>query len=151
VAVILASICVSVMFTLPGTIVLLFLGMVFFHLWLVPNPLIVPIMLISPLSLAGLGAMIGVLSPNQQVSGVIANLTMVIVMYLSPVYAPMSKLPGLLQVTSHLLPPTYAADALRQTLSNQVGAGLIVDLAVLAVFSVGSLYLVTTKLDWRSR
>ena len=102
-------------------------------------------------ALSGLGALIGVLAPNQQVAGVITNLALVVVMFLSPVLAPASALPGVLQLTARLLPPTYAADALRQTLAGQVNAGVGLDLAVLLAFTVGSLYLVSAKLDWRLR
>jgi ABC-2 type transport system permease protein len=132
-------------------ILLLVLGMSMFHLWLMPHPLLIPLMLLSPLALSGIGATIGVLAPNQQVAGVTANLTMVVVMFLSPVFARPSRLPGLLQLTSRLLPPTYTADGLRQTLAGQVTASVGLDLLVLTLFSVAGIYLVTTRLDWRSR
>lgn len=150
-ALILAAISVSVMFTIPGMVLFLVLGMLLFHLLIVPSPLIVVVMILSPLALSGLGATIGILAPNQQVSGVIANIFMVLVMFLSPVFVPLSRLPGLLQVTARLLPPTYAGDALRQTLSGNLGAGFVLDVLVLAGFSLVSFYLVTSRLDWRSR
>jgi ABC-2 type transport system permease protein len=151
VTLILAAISVSVMFTIPGMVVLLVVGMAVFHLWIVPSPLIVLIMVLSPLALSGLGAAVGILSPNQQVAGVIANVFMVLVMFLSPVFVPLARLPGLLQVTARLLPPTYAADGLRQTLSGRLDAAFLLDIGVLAGFSLLSLYLVTSRLDWRSR
>lgn len=151
VALIFAAISVSVMFTIPGMVVLLMVGMALFHLWIVPSPLIVVVMVLSPLALSGLGATVGITAPNQQVAGVIANVFMVMVMFLSPVFVPLSRLPGVLQVTSRLLPPTYAADALRQTLSGNLNRAVFLDLAVLAAFSIVSLYVVTARLDWRSR
>jgi len=150
-ALILAGISVSVLFTLPGAVVLLILGMVTFHLALAPSPLIVVVLLLSPTALAGLGTTIGVLAPNQQVSGVIANLLVVTVMFLSPIFVPASRLPGVLQVTARLLPPTYAADALRQTLAGRVTPGVGADLLILVLFAAGTMFLVTTRLDWRSR
>ncbi|HZU13307.1 MAG TPA: ABC transporter permease [Chloroflexota bacterium] len=149
--VILAAISVSVLFSVPGTIFMLIAGMALFHLWIVPSPLIVLIVLLSPTALSGLGASIGILAPNQQVAGVIANLVMVIVMFLSPIYTPLSRLPGLLQVTSHLLPPTYAAAGLRETLGGHISGEFWLDVLILAVFSLASIYLVTARLDWRSR
>lgn len=150
-ALILAAICVSVMFTVPGMVLLTILGMILFHLWIVPSPLIVVVMILSPLALSGLGASIGILAPNQQVAGVIANIFMVTVMFLSPVFVPLSRLPAFLQVTARLLPPTYAGDALRQSLSGHIGAGFLTDIVVLVGFSLTSFYLVTSRLDWRSR
>lgn len=148
---ILAAISVSVLFTVPGTLLMLILGMALFHLWIVPSPLIALIVLLSPTALSGLGALIGVLAPNQQVAGVIGNMTMVVVMFLSPIYTPLSRLPGLFQITSRLLPPTYAADGLRQTLSGKIGTSFWLDALILALFSLASIYLVTERLDWRSR
>lgn len=151
VVLIFAAISVSVMFTIPGMVVLLAVGMALFHLWIVPSPLIVVVMILSPLALSGLGATVGITAPNQQVAGVIANVFMVLVMFLSPVFVPLSRLPGMLQVTARVLPPTYAADALRQTLSGHLDAAFILDIGVLAAFSLVSLYFVTARLDWRSR
>jgi ABC-2 type transport system permease protein len=132
-------------------VVLLVVGMAVFHLWIVPSPFILLVLVLSPLALSGLGATVGILSPNQQVAGVIANVFMVLVMFLSPVFVPLSRLPGLLQITARILPPTYAADALRQTLSSQLTPAFLLDIGVLAAFSAVSLYIVTARLDWRSR
>jgi ABC-2 type transport system permease protein len=109
------------------------------------------VMLLAPLTLSGVGAMIGVLSPNQQVAGVISNLALVVVMFLSPILVPASALPGVLRVTGALLPPTYAADALRRSLQGQLSSNLLIDISIMLMFAVGSIYLVTSRLDWRSR
>lgn len=150
-ALILASVAIAVLFAIPGMIFLLLAGALMFHLTFTPSPLVVAVLLLAPMSLSGLGAVIGVLAPNQQVANVVTNLALVVVMFLSPVLAPASALPGILQFTSRLLPPTYAADALRQTLAGHVTAGVGLDLLMLVLFTVGSLYLVTARLDWRSR
>ena len=148
---ILAAVAVSVLFSLPGMVVLTLLGMWIFHLALTPSPLVVVVLLLAPMALSGLGAVIGVLAPNQQVANVLSNLALVVVMFLSPVLVRASALPGILQITARVLPPTYAVDALRQTLAGRVTVGVGLDLLVLLAFTVGSLYVVTTKLDWRSR
>jgi len=148
---ILAAVAVSVLFSLPGMVVLTLLGMWIFHLLLAPSPLVLAVLLLAPMTLSGLGAMIGVLAPNQQVANVLSNLALIVVMFLSPVLVRASALPGILQATARLLPPTYAADALRQTLAGRVTVGVGVDLLIMLAFTVGSLYLVTARLDWRSR
>jgi ABC-2 type transport system permease protein len=150
-ALIIAGISVTVMFTIPGMILLLIVGMQVFHLWVFPNLLIILIMLLAPTALSGVGALIGVLAPNQQISGVTANLMMLIIMFLSPIFAPAARLPAFLQMTSRLLPTTYAAEALRQTLNGRITGRFALDLAVLALYSLVTIYIVTTKLDWRSR
>src|SRR5947209_815548 len=85
-ALIVAGIFVAVFFTIPGMILLLVLGMLIFHLWVMPNMLIILVMLLSPTALSGLGAIIGLLAPNQNVAGVSANLMTLIVMFLSPIF-----------------------------------------------------------------
>lgn len=150
-ALILAGITVSVIFTIPGMVALLVLGMMIFHLWVLPSPLIIFLMLLSPTAISGIGAMIGVLAANQQVAGVVANMFMLMVMFLSPIYTPASRLPSVLQFTSKLLPTTYAADGLREILAGRITGTFALDIAVLFAFSVGTIYLVTTRLDWRSR
>ncbi len=149
--VILATVAVSTLFALPGMILLVVLGALIFHITLHPNVLIVLVLLLAPLTLSGVGALIGVLAPNQQVAGTVSNLALVLVMFLSPVLVPESALPGVLRVTGALLPPSYAADALRRTLQGQLNSSVLLDLAFMALFIVGSIYLVTTRLDWRSR
>jgi ABC-2 type transport system permease protein len=149
--VILATVAVSALLALPGMLLMLVFGTLIYHIVLSPSALVVIVMLVGPLTLCGVGALIGVLSPNQQVAGVLANLALVVVMFLSPVLAPSSELPGFLRITSVLMPPTYVADALRRTLQGQVNATVFVDIAVMALFALGSIYLVTTRLDWRSR
>lgn len=151
VALILAIVSIALLFAIPGMILLLILGGALFAMPLAPNPLVILVLLLAPLALSGLGALIGVLAPNQQVSNVVTNLSLVVVMFLSPVLAPASALPGVLRITSWLLPPTYAAEALRVTLAGHVTGVVWRDLAVLILFTVASLYLVTGRLDWRSR
>ena len=149
--VMLATVAVSALFAIPGMILLLILGALLFHIGFSPNVLIVLVMLLAPLTMSGIGAMIGVLSPNQQVAGVITNLALVVVMFLSPVLVPASALPGMLRVTGVILPPSYAADALRRTLLGQLNSSLLLDIAFMILFAAGSIYLVTARLDWRSR
>jgi ABC-type multidrug transport system permease subunit len=97
------------------------------------------------------GAAIGVLAPSQDIAGVTCNLLTVVITFLSPVFVPISKLPGVLQISARLLPPSYASDALRQTLGGHLTGSVILDVSVLAAFSVAGIYLATARLDWRSR
>ncbi len=132
-------------------ILLPILGALIFHVTFSPNVLAVLVLLLAPLTLSGVGAMIGVLSPNQQVAGVITNLALVVVMFLSPVLVPASALPGVLRVTGTVLPPTHAADAPRRALQGQLSSNHLIDIMVMIIFAAGSSYLVTSRLDWRSR
>ena len=73
-----------------------------------------------------------------------------VVAFLSPVLIPYENLPRLLQLTSKLLPTSYASAALRKCLVGMTGWEMLRDTAVLFAFTTAFLYLATKKLDWRA-
>jgi ABC-2 type transport system permease protein len=134
---------------LPGVVVTVLAGAWVFDLQLAFNPLILVVVPLSMISLAGLGAAIGLGIRNWRVVGLVAQLTMFFVMFFAPVMIPPDRLPGILQVTGWFLPPTYAARAFRAALTPEITGALLQDIAILAVFAVGSLIVVSRNLDWR--
>jgi ABC-2 type transport system permease protein len=120
-----------------------------FGLELAFNPLMLLVVPLSMVSLAGLGATIGLGIKNWRVVGLVAQLTMFFIMFFAPVMIPPDRLPGILQVTGWLLPPTYAARAFRAALRPEITTALLRDIAVLAAFAVGSLFIVSRTLEWR--
>jgi ABC-2 type transport system permease protein len=67
------------------------------------------------------------------------------------VLVPLERLPTLLQVTSRLLPVSYAVGALRSLLVGTADGAVLRDLAVLAAFAAAALALAARRLDWRRR
>jgi hypothetical protein len=55
------------------------------------------------------------------------------------------------QVTSRLLPVSYAVGALRRLLVGTVDAVVLLDLAILAAFAAVALAVAAGRLDWRRR
>lgn len=134
---------------LPGVLVTVLGGAWLFGLQLAFNPLILVVVPLSMISLAGLGASIGLGIKNWRVVGLVAQLTMFFIMFFAPVMIPPDRLPGFLQLTGWLLPPTYAARAFRAALTPEITTQLLTDVAILAAFAFGSLAIVSRTLEWR--
>lgn len=111
------------------------------------HPVLLLLVVLAVLSMAGLGVMIGVTARNGTHANVISNLLLLVVMFLSPVFVPLERLPALLQYAAVVMPTTYAAHGLRAAVSG--GDGLLLDVAVLTVWAAASLWLAVTRLEWR--
>jgi ABC-2 type transport system permease protein len=79
----------------------------------------------------------------------VSQLAFVVVMFASPVLIPEDKLPGALVWWSYLLPPSYAADGFRRSLSGVLDGRLLLDVGVLGALAVVSLVGVARGLRWR--
>jgi len=146
----LAFTSVSSIFTIPAVLLTVYAGKWWFGFPVRWNPLVVPVMVVSALSMAGLGVLGGVHARNGHHANIMNNLAMLVVMFLSPVLIPYENLPPVLRLTSKVLPTTYAADAFRAVLAGNTGQAALRPLCILAGFAVVSLYLATQKLDWRT-
>ena len=137
--------------TLPSMAATVLLGRVLFALPLAPHPLAVVVVALVALSLSAAGASIGILVPDIETQGVVSNLALFLMLFLSPVLIPAERLPVILQATSRLLPTSYAVEALRHLLIGTVDATALRDIGVLAAFAVVGMYLAARRLDWRRR
>lgn len=134
---------------LPGVVITVLAGSWLFGIPVVFNPLILVVVPLSAVSLAGLGAAIGLGIKDWRVAGLVAQLTMFFIMFFAPVMIPPDRLPPLLQLTGWLLPPTYATRAFQAALEPGVSSQLLGDLAILAGFALASLLAVAKTLRWR--
>lgn len=149
-AYILAMVTANGAAALPGMLVTVLVGGWLFNLSFVFNPLIFVIIPLSAVSLASLGAAIGLGIKNWRLAGLVAQAVMFFIIFFAPVMIPLQRLPGLLQATGALLPPTYAARAFRAALMG-IGtpADILLDIGILAAFAAGSIVLVSRTLEWR--
>lgn len=145
----LALLISKLLLQLPGILVALVAGSWLYHFPLAPNPLLLAIIVLAALSLSGVGAALGLLSPDFQLTQVVGNLVMFLVMFASPVFITPEQLPPPLRLVGLLLPPTYAADALRRVATGVTDLQLGLDVAVLLLWAVASLGLVARGLRWR--
>ena len=136
---------------LPGIVVALLGGTLLYGFHISPNPLLLVILPLTALALSGVGAAIGLVLPSPQLVSLVSQVAIILVLFGAPVLIPLDHLPLPLQWFGLLLPPTYAADALRRALAGVSDAHLALDIGVLALFAAGSLAVVTRGLEWRLR
>lgn len=94
----------------PGTVVTAVLGALLYQLPLGGLWLLLLVVPLAGASLAGIGALLGLLAPRPELATVAGQLGMSAVLFLSII--PAGKLPQLLRPVRAVVPSTYAADAL---------------------------------------
>ncbi|MGI6621069.1 MAG: ABC transporter permease [Bacillota bacterium] len=145
----LAYTTVSGVFIIPGMLFSIGIGSWWFGFPVQWNPLTLPVMVLASLSMAGLGVMAGLHARGIHQANMFNSAVMLVTVFLSPVLLPYENLPKFLQVTSKLLPTSYAAAALRGSLSGMPMPELVKYLGILCAFTAGFLYIGTKRLDWR--
>jgi ABC-2 type transport system permease protein len=137
----------GILLTLPSVLTVSLVGVFFFELRF--PPLAVLVLILSAYAMSGLGAFIGFWSPTAQVAGIATQVIQALVILFAPVYIPFERLPHPLQVTAHLLPTTYAAQALREAVAGGTWLELWPEMLILFGFATISLGVIPLKLDWR--
>ncbi len=148
---ILAYTTVSTLFTFPGMLITLFIGKVWFGFPMEFNLFVFIIMLLSALSMVGLGVMIGVNSRSIHHANIINAILTAMVTFMSPVLVQENHLPVFLRYISKVFPTTYSASAFRLALNGDIGNELYFNLFVLLSFTVVFLFIAVRKIDWRSK
>ncbi|MEX2081314.1 MAG: ABC transporter permease [Dehalococcoidia bacterium] len=123
----------------PGIIFALALGAWKYDLSFSVDPLIVPVVFLAVMSLAGVGVGLAVLSPHMQLTNAITQLVIFYALFFAPVLVPAEQLPLVLREVANWLPPTYAADGVRATLTDLPNRGLGKDMAVMSAFAIASI------------
>ncbi len=149
--VVLASLFSFLLLSLPSSLVMLLVGAWYLHISLSPHLLVALVVPLTAVSLAALGAFIGVVSRTPEEAGPIATLLIMLFTALGPVVIPPERLPGFMVWIGHFSPATYAASALRQTLLGPLTIRLALDLFVLALLALVTGWIVSRKMDWRQR
>jgi len=112
------------------------------------GPWLLVILPLSALSLSAVGIAIGSLIDSVDIVQLLMNVLMFVVLMAAPVFIPNQSLPAPLRALGTLLPPTYAASALRHILNGTIGYGFYMDTAVLVAMTVVSLILLEKYLQW---
>ena len=138
-AYLLAQVTFVALMTFPGTIFAVAFGAWHYDLPMSVQPVVVLVAVMAVFSLAGIGVAMAVLSPYEQLTNALTQLVIFWVLLFSPVMMPKEQLPWALQKLSILMPPTYAADAMRASLTGLPGTHLARSLIVMTLFAAGSL------------
>lgn len=147
--VVIAIISMAAVFALPGLLGSYLFGSLLLGLPLSGGWVIIFLIPLGVLPLAGVGALLGTVAPSGQAAGLINNLLLIVVGFLSPMFISPDQLPRILQITSLFVPTTYVADAFRAVLGNHFGANFALDIIVLVLCSVVCLSLAHWKMEWR--
>lgn len=108
---------------------------------------LIPVLVLTSLSLTGVGLIIATWSPAPEIGNVFANLFGIMVTLLSPVYFPPERLPDWLQWVTRFSPYTHAGTALDAILSGDGGLGR--STVYLAAITAGGLAAGILGLRWR--
>lgn len=140
----------SMILALPSPLILLAIGALAFGMPVSISPVVAIVFALSGFSLAGLGAFIGFFSREGRIAGLVTQMVNPLITFLAPVYTAHENLPGVLQRTSQFLPTTYAARALRASISGAVTRQTWLDIGFLALWTVVTLTLASSRLSWRA-
>jgi ABC-2 type transport system permease protein len=122
-------------FGLATTLVVLILALLAFGLGGVNGPLLTLAMLLSAAAFSAMGALISVAVKEVFEAQTLANAFRFPMMFLGGVFVPVASLPLGLQIVAHLLPLTYAVEALRVAMNDGSSVRAAVDLCVLTAFA----------------
>jgi len=115
-----------------------------------PSPVTIIIFILAGYSLAGLGAFVGFFSRDGQTAGLVTQIIDPLIVFLAPVYIPVERLPRFLQYTSRFVPTTYVANALRASVAVSVTSQTWLEIGLLVVWTVLTLWAASRKLAWRA-
>jgi ABC-2 type transport system permease protein len=138
-AYLLAEVTFVALMTFPGTAFAAAFGAWHYELSMSVQPVVVLVAVLAVFSLAGIGVAMAVLSPYEQLTNALTQLIIFWVLLFSPVMMPKEQLPWALQKLAIVMPPAYAADAMRASLTDLPGTHLARSLVVMTLFAVGSL------------
>lgn len=151
IAFLMAMIFSRLLLTLPGMIIPLLFGRLVYHIDVVLSPWLVILMPLTALSLSAIGMAVGVLIDNLEIIQMVVNLLLFVLIMAAPVFMPMAALPLPLQLLAYCLPPSYAADAMRQALSNTIGVTFFSDVGILTGMTLISFVILNRWLTWRQK
>ncbi|GDY42049.1 hypothetical protein SANT12839_029310 [Streptomyces antimycoticus] len=123
---------------MPGTIVTAVMGSVLFQLPMTHLWILLAVIPLSGAALAGLGAVLGLLAPRQELATLCGQLGMSAALLLGVL--PADRMPQVVSYARDLLPSTYGVEALARTFDGQPDWWVVcADLGVCAGVAVVSL------------
>lgn len=146
---VLATVTVYLLLALPAVVVIFGVGALTLGIPVLNGLALIPLIPLGTLSMVGLGAFLGLLAPNGQTASLFGNAMIGVVTFLTPTLMPLEQMPTVMQWIARCLPTTYAADAFRLALAGEYGMALGIDVGILVLTSVGFLWVLAKRLDFR--
>jgi ABC-2 type transport system permease protein len=113
-----ADATIWVLVTLPGVLLALLVGGLYYHFGLEISPLVVPAFLLEALTAIFIGYAIAHGAPKPEIAHLATQIIVFAIMMFSPVVYPIEQLPGWLATLHRGLPIVYMADLSRGTLTD---------------------------------
>jgi ABC-2 type transport system permease protein len=135
-ALLLGKLLGGVVFGLTVTLVVLFIVLFVFGAAGIQWLLLLLALLFSAAAFAALGAFVSVAVKEVFEAQTLANFIRFPMMFLGGIFVPVAALPPVLQVIARLLPLTYSVEVLRVALSGGSLTVAVLDLIVLAAFTI---------------
>jgi ABC-2 type transport system permease protein len=136
---------------LPAMLLPIIFGAWFYDLPLHFNLWILVVLPLTALSLSVIGMAIGAFIDNIEVTQILVNVLLLVMVMAAPVFTPMQALPLPLQILGYFLPPTYAAAALRAAITGSFDLSLYGNLAMLGIMTFISFVVANRYLRWQLR
>lgn len=135
--------------SLPGMLTPLIIGPLFYSVKLDFSFWALILLPLTGLAMSVIGMALGTLLNNLEFIAVVSNILIFLLLFAAPVFIPLEALPLPMQIFAYVLPPTYAAEALRLALSGTVNGAFYLDLGILLATTLLSLYALNRWLRWR--
>ena len=108
---------------------------------------LVPLVLLTAVSMTGIAIVVATWAPSLEVGGILANITGIFVVMLSPVYYPIERLPEWLRWVARFSPYTHAGEAIDRILSGR--GGFEREIVILAGITAVGITIGVLGLRWR--
>jgi ABC-2 type transport system permease protein len=148
-AFIMAAILVRMLVILPGMLLPIIAGPLLYNMNFSFSPWVLILLPLTGLTLSAIGMVIGTLVNSLELIGVIGNILIFILLFAAPIFIPAQALPLPLQLFAYLIPPTYAAEALRQALGGNIEPSFYLNVGILVLMTVASLAAISRWLRWQ--
>jgi ABC-2 type transport system permease protein len=142
----------SALGTIPSLILMPMIGMWLFKVRFSMSIWLVIVIIISMITMTGIGAIIGTCIDNYEKSYTVSMILMFFVMFGTPVYYSMDALPYVIRIFQRLLPFSYSLEAMRQLMfTPTLNRMVIMDLIALIFFMIIVLGFTAKFFTWRQR
>jgi ABC-2 type transport system permease protein len=137
--------------SLPGILTPLFFGALIYKVDIEFSLWIIILLPLTALALSSIGMALGLFIHSLEMIQIVVNMLLFLLVMAAPVFIPMQALPVPLQILGYLLPPSYAADALRHAMSGTIDMTFLLDCGVLLIMTAVGFYILNRWLNWRIR
>lgn len=134
--------------TIPSICILIIVGKCILNIPIIVHYSLFIIIVLSGLSLAGVGAAIGIYSSSANHASIVTQVVQPIIVYCAPVFLPLNSMPKFIQIASAFIPTTYIANAIRCSFHGCLDTKNII---CICFFCIVSVFLVEKKIDWRQK